>query len=79
MLRREFFWHGHTGIRDGCENIAEWKKTAVVKDDASWQLSLSGLMKLGTEEDTGDGADVEGGMDYKDYVRMLLFLEDKGN
>ena len=35
-------------------------------------------MKLGTEEDTGDGADVEGGMDYKDYVRMLLFLEDKG-
>lgn len=54
------------------------KKTAVVKDDASWQLSLSGLMKLGTEEDTGDGADVEGGMDYKDYVRMLLFLEDKG-
>lgn len=54
------------------------KKTAVVKDDASWQLSLSGLMKLGTEEDTGGGADVEGGMDYKDYVRMLLFLEDKG-
>lgn len=54
------------------------KKTAVVKDDASWQLSLSGLMKLGTEEDTGAGADVEGGMDYKDYVRMLLFLEDKG-
>lgn len=54
------------------------KKTAVVKDDASWRLSLSGLMKLGTEEDTGDGADVEGGMDYKDYVRMLLFLEDKG-
>ena len=54
------------------------KKTAVVKDDASWQLSLSGLMKLGTEEDTGDGADVEGGMDYKDYVRMLLFLEHKG-
>ena len=31
------------------------KKIAVVKDDASWQLSLSGLMKLGTEEDTGDG------------------------
>ena len=46
---------GIRGIRDGCENIAEWKKkTAVVKDDASWQLSLSGLMKLGTEEDTGD-------------------------
>ncbi len=35
------------------------KKTAVIKDDTSWQLSLSGLMKLGTEEDTGDGADVQ--------------------
>lgn len=54
------------------------KKTAVVKDDASWQLSLSGLMKLGTDEDIGGGADVEGGIGYKDYIRMLLFLEGKG-
>ena len=53
------------------------KKTAIVKDDASWQLSLSGLMKLGTEEDISDGADKEGGMEYKDYIRMLLFLEGK--
>ncbi len=53
------------------------KKTAVVKDDTSWQLSIAGLMKLGTEEDTGDGADIDGGMGYKDYMRMLLFLEGK--
>lgn len=53
------------------------KKAATVKDDASWQLSLSGLMKLGTEEDIGDGADTEGGMEYKDYIRMLLFLEGR--
>ena len=53
------------------------KKAATVKDDTSWQLSLSGLMKLGTEEDIGDGADAEGGMGYKDYIRMLLFLEGR--
>ena len=53
------------------------KKTAAVKDDTSWQLSLSGLMKLGTEEDPGDGADIDGGMGYKEYIRMLLFLEGR--
>ena len=53
------------------------KKAAIVKDDTSWQLSLPGLMKLGTEEDIGGGADIEGGIGYKDYIRMLLFLEGK--
>ncbi len=36
------------------------KKAAITKDDTNWQLSLSGLMKLGTDEDTGTGMDVEG-------------------
>lgn len=53
------------------------RKAAISKDDTSWQLSLSGLMKLGTGEDTGTGADVENGLGYKDYIRMLLFLEGK--
>lgn len=53
------------------------RKVAISKDDTSWQLSLSGLMKLGTKEDVGSGTDVEGGLTYKDYVRMLLFLEGK--
>ena len=34
-------------------------------------------MKLGTDEDTGTGMDVQDGMGYKDYMRMLLFLEGK--
>ena len=34
-------------------------------------------MKLGTEEDPGDGADIDGGMGYKEYIRMLLFLEGR--
>lgn len=58
-------------------SLLDGKKTAITKDDTSWQLSLSGLMKLGTEEDMGSGADIEGGMEYKDYIRMLLFLEGK--
>lgn len=33
-------------------------------------------MKLGTSEDTQEGADVTDGWDYKSYLRMLLFLEN---
>ena len=53
------------------------KKAAVTKDDTSWQLSLAGLMKLGTKDDAGSGADIENGIAYEDYIRMLLFLEGK--
>ncbi len=53
------------------------KKVAITKNDANWQLSLSGLMKLGTSEDSMASADAEGGIGYKDYLRILLFLEGK--
>lgn len=33
-------------------------------------------MKMGTSEDTQEGADVTDGWDYKSYLRMLLFLEN---
>lgn len=52
-------------------------RVPLVKDDTSWQLSLSSLMSLGTSEDTNEGKDTAGGMDYRDYLRMLLFLEGK--
>ena len=52
-------------------------RVPLVKDDMSWQLSLSSLMSLGTEEDVNEGKDMAGGMDYRDYLRMLLFLEGK--
>ena len=58
-------------------SLLDGKKAAITKDDTNWQLSLSGLMKLGTDEDTGTGMDVQDGMGYKDYMRMLLFLEGK--
>ena len=58
-------------------SLLDGQKAAITKDDTNWQLSLSGLMKLGTDEDTGTGMDVKDGMGYKDYMRMLLFLEGK--
>ena len=53
------------------------KKVTATKNDANWQLSLAGLMKLGTEEDGGASSDMEGGNGYKEYLRILLFLGGK--
>lgn len=50
-------------------------RVAFVKSKDSWQLSLSSLLTLGTEEDRNDGADAEKGVSYGDYLRILLFLE----
>lgn len=76
--RRESCLPGHmeNAVMD-VRSLLDGQKAAITKDDTNWQLSLSGLMKLGTDEDTGTGMDVQDGMGYKDYMRMLLFLEGK--
>lgn len=51
-------------------------KVALTKSKESWQLQLSGLLKLGTEEDLNEGQNVESGQDYREYLRILLFLEN---
>lgn len=51
------------------------KKAALVKTSESWQTSLTSLFKLG-ESGGPEGRDVQGGICYKDYLRMLLFLDD---
>ena len=53
------------------------KKVPVVKSKETWQLQLSELLKLGTEEDQVAGMDSENGMDYSAYLRMLIFLGNK--
>lgn len=53
------------------------KKTALIKSSENWQLSLSSLMTLGTGEDTQEGMDTEGGICYRDYLRILLFLKNE--
>lgn len=54
-------------------------KVPLVKSTETWQLSLAGLMTLGTEDDHGEGMDAEEGLDYKGYLRGLLLLESKNN
>ena len=50
-------------------------RVPLIKSKESWQLSLSSLLTLGTEEDQNEGMDTEGGLLYREYLRMLLFLE----
>lgn len=52
-------------------------RVPLIKDSSSWQLSLSGLMKLGESGDMNDGADVKDGLNYEEYLRILLFLDKK--
>lgn len=52
-------------------------KVPLAKTEESWQLSLTGLMKLGTEEDTGASADTEEGLDYHAYLRGILLLTNR--
>lgn len=55
--------------------LLKGNRVPITKSGESWQLQLSSLLKLGTQEDHSDGADTEGGLSYKEYLRMLLFLE----
>lgn len=47
------------------------------KSEESWQLSISGFMKLGMGSDVNDGRDCEGGLSYEDYLGMILISEEK--
>lgn len=52
-------------------------KVPLVKTDESFQLSLAGLLQLGESGDLNDGRDDADGLPYREYLRMLLFLEKK--
>jgi len=52
------------------------KKVPFAKDERSWQLSISGLLKIGKTGTANDGLDCSEGYQYEDYLRILLFLED---
>jgi len=58
-------------------SLLNGKKVTMVKTAENWQLSLSGLLTLGTSDDTKEGADMEGGLEYQTYLRMLLFTADQ--
>lgn len=54
------------------------KKVPVAKTGSSWQLQLSNLVTLGTENEVVSEKDTEGGLSYQDYLKGLLSLEDAG-
>ncbi len=68
-------WAFGEGIMD-LRTLMAGKRTALIKNAANWQLELSSLLKLGTNEDNQETCDIEGGIDYKAYLRILLFLEN---
>ncbi|GBU03464.1 hypothetical protein FAEUMB_00050 [Faecalimonas umbilicata] len=51
------------------------KRVALIKTHDTWQLQLSGLLKLGTAGDQKEGMDAEGGLRYKEYLMFLFFAE----
>lgn len=51
-------------------------RVALVKSSENWQLSLSSLLTLGSGSEQICGEDTPGGISYKDYLRIFLFLKD---
>lgn len=52
-------------------------KVPAAKSKETWKLSLSGLLKLGTKDDSGASEAGESGFGYDDYMKMLFLLESK--
>lgn len=58
-------------------SLLQGSRVPMIKSKNTWQLQLSGLLTLGTQEDQRAGMDVEDGLAYEDYLRMLLFLGEQ--
>ena len=71
-----FAWAFGESIMD-LRSLMQGNRVPLVKDAESWQLSLAGLLTIGTDEDVQDGKDTESGLSYEEYMRGLVFLADK--
>ena len=58
-------------------SLLKGNRVPVVKSKESWQLQLASLLTLGTKEDKAECMDAERGLPYEEYLRILLFLEEK--
>ena len=67
-------WSFGESIMD-LRSLLSGKKIALTKKAENWQLQLSGLFKLGKEEDTQEGQDDESGLTYQQYLQILTFLK----
>ena len=58
-------------------SLMDGKRVPLLKNQESWQLQLSALLTLGTEDDQSEGLDADNGLSYQEYLRMLFFLGQK--
>ncbi len=71
-----FAWAFGEGIMD-LRALMNGCRVPLAKNDESWQLSLAGLMTLGTQEEQQEGKDTPGGLTYDQYLRGLLYTSSK--
>lgn len=57
--------------------LLKGNKVPLVKNSDSWQLQLSNLAALGTENEITNEKDMESGLAYQDYLKGLFLLETK--
>lgn len=50
-------------------------RVPLMKSENTWQLSLTSLMEMDGQGTMDDGKDIKEGMSYREYLRILLFLE----
>lgn len=71
-------WAFGEGIMD-LRALVKGSRVPFTKTDESWQLSLAGLMKLGTGEGEQEGKDTAGGLTYEEYLRGLLCIGSRND
>lgn len=57
--------------------LLKGKKVPLVKTSDSWQLQLSNLSALGTEQEVVTEKDMGRGLSYQDYLKALFLLESR--
>lgn len=57
--------------------LLDGKRVTLIKTHDTWQLQLSGLLKLGTAGDQKEGMDAEGGLRYKEYLMFYFLLKSE--
>lgn len=67
-------WSFGESIMD-LRSLLSGKKVALTKKAETWQLQLSGLFKLGKEEDTQEGQDEDSGLTYQQYLHILTYIK----
>lgn len=69
-----FAWAFGESILD-LRSLLQGNRVPLAKTGESWQLPLSGLLTLGTDDGYREGRDTAGGLSYGDYLRVLLFFQ----